>query len=180
MGSANALITMIGVPADYLINLLFSYACRSIPFNSQKGKSAEQAYTTSSTLDMEDIPVTMIESPVREQEQIPSLEGSHQPLRLWHKLALGAVLAISAFFNFFNLARQDFFEDYYAAAIKSMLMSWHNFFFVSFDPAGFVALDKPPLGFWMQVLSARLFGFSVFSILLPEALAGVLAVALVF
>ncbi len=124
--------------------------------------------------------MTMIESPVREQEQIPLLEGSHQPLLLWHKLALGAVLAISAFFNFFALARQDFFEYYYAAAIKSMLMSWHNFFFVSFDPTGFLALDKPPLGFWIQALSARLFGFSVFSILLPEALAGVLAVALVF
>ena len=124
--------------------------------------------------------MTMIESPVREQEQIPLLEGSQQPVRLWHKLALGAVLAISAFFNFFALARQDFFEYYYAAAIKSMLMNWHNFFFVSFDPGGFITLDKPPLGFWMQVLSARLFGFSVFSILLPEALAGVLAVALVF
>ncbi len=124
--------------------------------------------------------MTMIESPVREQEQTPLLEGSHQPLRLWHKLALGAVLAIPAFFNFFNLAGQDFFEYYYAAAVKSMLMSWHNFFFASFDPAGFLALGKPPLGFWMQALSARLFGFSTFSILLPEALAGVLAVALIF
>jgi len=150
-----------------IVSLFFSY-------------SRKQARTTSSTLDMEDIPVTMIESPVREQEQMPLLEGSHQPLLWWHKLALGAVLAISAFFNFFALARQDFFEYYYAAAIKSMLISWHNFFFVSFDPAGFLALDKPPLGFWMQVLSARLFGFSAFSILLPEALAGVLAVALVF
>jgi 4-amino-4-deoxy-L-arabinose transferase-like glycosyltransferase len=124
--------------------------------------------------------VAMIESPVREQEQTPLLEGSPQLLRWWHKLALGAVLAISAFFNFFDLAGQDFFEYYYAAAIKSMLMSWHNLFFVSFDPTGFLALDKPPLGYWMQALSARLFGFSVFSILLPEALAGVLAVALVF
>jgi 4-amino-4-deoxy-L-arabinose transferase-like glycosyltransferase len=117
---------------------------------------------------------------VRQQEEVPLLEGSHQPLLWWHILALGVVLAISAFFNFFALTRQDFFEYYYAAAIKSMLLSWHNFFFVSFDPAGFLALDKPPLGFWMQALSARLFGFSTFSILLPEALAGVLAVALVF
>ena len=124
---------------------------------------------------------TMIESPAQEQkEEFPLLEGSHQPLLLWHKLALGTVLAISAFFNFFALAKQDYFEYYYAAAIKSMLMNWHNFFFVSFDPRGFESLDKPPLGFWIQALSAKLFGFSTFSMLLPEALAGVLAVALVF
>jgi hypothetical protein len=55
MDSASASIIMIGLPADYLIILLFSYAYRSIPFNSQKGKSAQQACTTSSTLDMEDI-----------------------------------------------------------------------------------------------------------------------------
>src|SRR5205085_7314117 len=58
--------------------------------------------------------------------------------------------------------------------------SWHNFFFVSFDPAGFEAIDKPPLGFWIQALSAKFFGFSVFSTLFPEALAGVLAAALLF
>ncbi len=150
-----------------IVSLLFSY-------------SRKQVYTTSATVDIEDIPVALIESPVREEEEVPLLEGSHQPLLWWHKLALGAVLAISAFFNFFALARQGFFEYYYAAAIKSMLMSWHNLFFVSFDPAGFETLDKPPLGFWMQALSARLFGFSTFSILLPEALAGVLAVALLF
>ncbi|GHO53169.1 glycosyltransferase family 39 protein [Ktedonobacter robiniae] len=61
-----------------------------------------------------------------------------------------------------------------------MLDSWHNFFFVSFDPGGFVTLDKPPLGFWLQAASAKLFGFSPFSILLPQALAGVLAVVVLY
>jgi len=115
-----------------------------------------------------------------EQEETPIPQDSHQLLLFWHKLALGTVLVISAFFNLFALAKQDFFEYYYGAAIKSMLMNWHNFFFVSFDLRGFESLDKPPLGFWIQTLSAKLFGFSTFSVLLPEALAGVLAVALVF
>jgi 4-amino-4-deoxy-L-arabinose transferase-like glycosyltransferase len=61
-----------------------------------------------------------------------------------------------------------------------MLTSWHNFFFVSFDPAGFLAADKPPLGLWIQVASAKLFGFSGLSMLLPQALAGVLSVALLY
>ena len=57
---------------------------------------------------------------------------------------------------------------------------WHNFFFVSFDPGGFVTVDKPPLGFWIQTASAKLFGFHGWSILLPQAVAGVLSVALLY
>jgi 4-amino-4-deoxy-L-arabinose transferase-like glycosyltransferase len=52
--------------------------------------------------------------------------------------------------------------------------------FVSFDPGGFVSIDKPPLGFWIETASARLFGFSGLSLLLPEALAGVLCVAVLY
>ncbi|HEX8714394.1 MAG TPA: glycosyltransferase family 39 protein, partial [Solirubrobacteraceae bacterium] len=63
---------------------------------------------------------------------------------------------------------------------RSMLKSWHNFFFVSFDPGGLVSVDKPPLALWLQAVSAKVFGFSSFSILLPEALAGVGAVWLLY
>src|SRR5205807_1417214 len=56
----------------------------------------------------------------------------------------------------------------------------HTFFFVSYDPGGFVSLDKPPLGFWLQTLSARMFGFTAWSILLPQALAAVLTVLLLY
>src|SRR5262249_50799288 len=71
-------------------------------------------------------------------------------------------------------------NNYYAATVKSMLTSWHNFFFASFDPGGFVTVDKPPLGFWLQAGSAWLFGFSGFSLMLPQALAAVLSIALLF
>jgi 4-amino-4-deoxy-L-arabinose transferase-like glycosyltransferase len=43
-----------------------------------------------------------------------------------------------------------------------------------------LSIDKPPLGFWIQTVSAKLLGFSALSILLPEALAGVLSVALLY
>ena len=124
--------------------------------------------------------MTTIASAVRNKEKVLPHKDINQSLLAWHKVALCVVLAISAFFNFFALDRQDFFEYYYGAAVKSMLTGWHNFFFASFDPGGFLAIDKPPLGFWIQALSARLFGFSMFSVLLPEALAGVLSVALIF
>src|SRR5690348_13628648 len=107
-----------------------------------------------------------------------ALKGSWPPL--WRRLALTAILLVSVFMNFYQLGQNGYANAYYAAGIRSMLDSWHNFFFASFDPGGFVTVDKPPLGFWIQTASAKLFGFHGWSLLLPEALAGVLSVALVY
>jgi 4-amino-4-deoxy-L-arabinose transferase-like glycosyltransferase len=87
---------------------------------------------------------------------------------------------LAIFLDFFQLGQNRFGNLYYAAGVRSMLDSWHNFFFVSLDPGGFVTIDKPPLGFWLQTLSARLFGFTAFSLFLPQALCGVLAVLLLY
>src|SRR6266568_7171199 len=95
-------------------------------------------------------------------------------------LALVGVMLISIFMNFYQLGQNGFGNLYYTAGVRSMLDNWHNFFFVSYDPGGFVTLDKPPLGFWLQVASAKIFGFTPFSLLLPQALAGVLSVALLY
>src|SRR2546422_4181042 len=95
-------------------------------------------------------------------------------------LALGIVMLISLFMNFYQLGQSGFDNLYYAAGVRSMLDNWHNFFFVSYDPGGFVTIDKPPLGFWLQVISANLFGFTPFSVFLPQALAGVLSVWLLY
>ncbi len=99
---------------------------------------------------------------------------------LWHRLALGGIMLLSVFMNFYQLGQNGFGNLYYAAGIRSMLDNWHNFFFVSYDPGGFVTIDKPPLGFWLQVGSAKLFGFTPFSVFLPQAIAGVLSVLLLY
>lgn len=93
---------------------------------------------------------------------------------------ISLILLLSAILNFANLGIEGYANTYYAAGVKSMTMSWKNFFFVSFDPTSFVSIDKPPLGFWIQALSAKLFGFSGWSIILPEALAGVISVAVIY
>jgi 4-amino-4-deoxy-L-arabinose transferase-like glycosyltransferase len=90
------------------------------------------------------------------------------------------VLALSAVLNTHRLSQNGFANIYYSAGVRSMLRSWHNFFFVSFDPGGLVTVDKPPLGLWVQAASAKLFGFSPLSVLLPEAIMGVLAVAALY
>jgi 4-amino-4-deoxy-L-arabinose transferase-like glycosyltransferase len=64
-------------------------------------------------------------------------------------------------------------NSYYAAAVKAMSVNWKAFFFGSIDPGNFITVDKPPAALWVQALAARIFGFSSWSILLPEAAAGV-------
>ncbi len=71
-------------------------------------------------------------------------------------------------------------DPFYDAAVRSMGLSWHNFFFGAFEPGGSVSIDKPPVDLWLQVASVKLVGFSNTSLKLPEALAGTAAVPLLF
>jgi 4-amino-4-deoxy-L-arabinose transferase-like glycosyltransferase len=71
-------------------------------------------------------------------------------------------------------------NPYYDAAVRSMAQSWHNFFYGAFEPGGGVSIDKIPVDLWLQVASVKLFGFSSTATRLPEALAGALAVALLY
>ncbi|HSC03296.1 MAG TPA: glycosyltransferase family 39 protein, partial [Solirubrobacteraceae bacterium] len=90
------------------------------------------------------------------------------------------LLALTAVLNLWNLSVNGWANTYYSAAVRSMSTSWHDFLFASLDKTGLMTLDKPPLAFWVQALSVRVFGFHPLSILIPEALMGVAAVALVY
>jgi 4-amino-4-deoxy-L-arabinose transferase-like glycosyltransferase len=79
-----------------------------------------------------------------------------------------------------DLSRNGMGNSFYAAAVKSGSVSWKAFFFGSLDPGSFTTVDKPPASLWVQELSARVFGFSSWSILLPEALAGVASVLVLY
>src|ERR1700676_3465004 len=61
-----------------------------------------------------------------------------------------------------------------------MSMSWHNFIFGVFDPAGTITLDKLPGAFWIQALSVRAFGFHSWAIVLPQAIKGILTVLVLY
>lgn len=97
-----------------------------------------------------------------------------------HRVALALVLAFSALLECYRLGQNSWANDYYSAAVRSMLDSLHNFFFVSSDPGGLVSVDKPPLGLWLQTVSAAIFGFHPLSLLLPEALCAIAAVAVLY
>jgi 4-amino-4-deoxy-L-arabinose transferase-like glycosyltransferase len=121
-----------------------------------------------------------METSIRSSRSPTVVARSTTAAHVWHRLALVAILLLAVFLHFFRLGQEGYSNLYYAAAVKSMLTGWDDFFFASFDSAGFVTVDKPPLGLWVQTASAALFGFNGFSLLLPQALAGVLSVLLLY
>jgi 4-amino-4-deoxy-L-arabinose transferase-like glycosyltransferase len=100
--------------------------------------------------------------------------------RIWAQLAVAGILALALALRGWSLGDRGFITPYYMAGVRSMMTSWHNFFFNAFDPSGFVSLDKPPFAFWLQTASAKLFGFGPFSVLLPQALEGAASILVLY
>ncbi|MGA2918443.1 glycosyltransferase family 39 protein [Methanoregula sp.] len=96
------------------------------------------------------------------------------------ELLLIGILLLSGFLNIWNIWNAGITNTYYAAAVRSMLGNPSLLVYNSFDPGGFITVDKPPFGLWVQCLSAVLLGFSGWALVLPQALAGVGSVALVY
>ncbi len=71
-------------------------------------------------------------------------------------------------------------NPFYDSAVRSMTLSWHNFYFGAVEPSGAVAIDKPPVDLWLQVASVELLGWSSATLKLPQALAGTIAVVFLF
>ncbi|MQY29328.1 ArnT family glycosyltransferase [Nocardia aurantia] len=98
----------------------------------------------------------------------------------WELPGLALLLIGTAVAYFWKLTAAGWANEFYAAAVQSGARSWKAFFFGSLDPGNIVTVDKTPLSLWPMELSARLFGFSSFSMLLPEALLGIASVALLW
>jgi 4-amino-4-deoxy-L-arabinose transferase-like glycosyltransferase len=99
-------------------------------------------------------------------------------LSMWAGLAL--VIALAASLRLWRLDQNGYGSPYYAAAVRSMLKGPSNFLFIAFDPVGFLAVDKPPVAFWVQAASASVFGYRGLSLLVPQALMGAGSVLLTY
>lgn len=95
-------------------------------------------------------------------------------------LGLPVLVVVSGVLDIRHLSQNGYANVFYSAGVQSMLHSLHDFLYVSFDPGGLISIDKPPIALWVQVVSAKLFGFSPLSLLLPEAIAGMLTVILLY
>jgi 4-amino-4-deoxy-L-arabinose transferase-like glycosyltransferase len=90
-----------------------------------------------------------------------------------------AIVALAAALRLWMI-EADGANPFYDAAVRSMGLSWHNFFFGALEPSGSLAIDKPPVDLWLQVISTKLLGFTRAALALPEALSGTAAVALLY
>jgi 4-amino-4-deoxy-L-arabinose transferase-like glycosyltransferase len=106
-------------------------------------------------------------------------EGS-PPEPRWTRPAFWALLAGTAVLYLWGLGSSGWANSYYAAAAQAGTQDWKAWLFGSLDAGNAITVDKPPAAMWVMGLSGRLFGFNEFTMLLPEALMGVAAVAVLY
>jgi 4-amino-4-deoxy-L-arabinose transferase-like glycosyltransferase len=109
----------------------------------------------------------------------PSLRGD-RPDPAWSRPAFAGLLAATAVLYLWGLRGSGWANSYYSASVQAATKSWKAFFFGSLDAANGITIDKSPGFVWPMAISARLFGFSSWSVLVPQALMGVATVALVY
>jgi 4-amino-4-deoxy-L-arabinose transferase-like glycosyltransferase len=96
------------------------------------------------------------------------------------KILYGGLLALTAIAYLWGLSKNGYANEYYAAAVQAGSTSWKAWFFGSLDASSFITVDKTPAALWVMGLSGRIFGFSTWSMLVPEALMGVASVGFVY
>jgi 4-amino-4-deoxy-L-arabinose transferase-like glycosyltransferase len=108
---------------------------------------------------------------------VPRPDRSRKPL---HRIAFLSLLAGTAVLYLWNLTATGYGNDFYAAATQAASQSWKALLFGSLDPGNTITVDKPPAFLWVSGLFAKAFGFSSWTVLAPQALEGVAAVALLY
>jgi 4-amino-4-deoxy-L-arabinose transferase-like glycosyltransferase len=103
-----------------------------------------------------------------------------RPQPTWAGPALLVIAAAAAWSYAWRATRPVNIEIYYAAAVRSMSMSLPNFFFGAFDPARTITLDKLPGAFWLQAISAALFGAHTWALVLPQVVEGTATVLVLY
>lgn len=125
---------------------------------------------------------------------LPAIRGAreHHPIGLiallrghagdpaWVRPSMFALTLVTLVLYLWGLDRNGWANSYYAAAVQAGTQSWKAFFFGSLDAGNFITVDKPPASLWLMEVSTRIFGFSSWSMLAPEAIAGALTVLLLF
>ncbi|SEF33109.1 4-amino-4-deoxy-L-arabinose transferase [Amycolatopsis pretoriensis] len=105
--------------------------------------------------------------------------GAHAPPR-WVRPAVFGLLAATAVLYFWNLTASGYGNSFYAAAVQSGTQDWKAWLFGSLDSGNVLTVDKPPAALWVATAFARIFGFSSFTVLAPQALMGVASVGLLY
>ncbi|MEZ0051799.1 4-amino-4-deoxy-L-arabinose transferase-like glycosyltransferase [Mycobacterium sp. MAA66] len=95
-------------------------------------------------------------------------------------LSLAVLLALTAVLYLWNLSVSGWANGFYSAAAQAGGDNWTAMLFGSSDAANAITVDKTPAALWVTDISVRLFGLNSWSILVPQALEGVAAVAFLY
>ncbi len=98
----------------------------------------------------------------------------------WARPALLMLLVLTAVAYTVDLTSSGYANSFYAAAVQAGTKSWKAFLFGSLDSSNFITVDKPPASLWAMEIFTRVFGFSSASMLIPNVLEGLVAVALLY
>ena len=103
------------------------------------------------------------------------------PLRpRWELPCLAALLVGTAVLYLWNLSAGRWANAFYSAAAQAGASDWTAMLFGSSDAANAITADKTPAALWIIDVSVRLFGLNSWRVLVPQALEGVAAVALLY
>ena len=112
---------------------------------------------------------------------LAALRGRELPRRSRAQLfSLAALLVATALLYLVGLSISGYANEFYSAAAQAGSTNWWSFLWGSSDAGNSITVDKPPAAIWPMALAVRLFGLSSWSILVPQAIMGVLAVWLLY
>ena len=119
-----------------------------------------------------------------ETQAPPADDDSAPPTRLtaatWNRVGLVVLLVGTAVMYLWDITTNGMGNQFYAAAAEAGSKDWEALLFGSLDPHNFITVDKPPVSQWVMGLSGQIFGFSSASMMIPQALMAVTAVALLY
>ena len=121
---------------------------------------------------------TLLHRPAPAPDAPPATGPDRRSASEW--TALAVLLAGTGALYLWNLGASGWANSFYAAAVQAGTQNWTAFFFGSLDAGNAITVDKPPASLWPMEIAGRIFGFSSWSMLVPQALMGVGAAALLY
>jgi 4-amino-4-deoxy-L-arabinose transferase-like glycosyltransferase len=114
------------------------------------------------------------------QAEIDGTRPARWTATSWDRVGLVVLLGATAVMYLWNITINGMGNQFYAAAAQAGSRNWKALLFGSLDLHNFITVDKPPVSQWVMGLSGQMFGFSSASMLIPQALMAVAAVALLY
>ena len=118
-----------------------------------------------------------LETPPADTDSVPR---TRLTAATWNRVGLVVLLVGTAVMYLWNITINGMGNQFYAAAAQAGSNDWEALLFGSLDPHNFITVDKPPVSQWVMGLSGQIFGFSSASMMIPQALMAVAAVALLY